>query len=28
MPEGLIDTLAQDDIANLFAFVSAPAPAK
>jgi hypothetical protein len=28
MPEGLIDGLPYDDIANLLAFVSAPAPEK
>ena len=28
MPEGLIDGLSYDDIANLLAFVSAPAPEK
>jgi putative heme-binding domain-containing protein len=28
MPEGLIDALAHDEIANLLAFVSAPAPEK
>jgi putative heme-binding domain-containing protein len=28
MPEGLIDALSREDIANLLAFVSAPAPEK
>ena len=28
MPEGLLDALSRDDIANLLAFVSAPAPEK
>ena len=28
MPEGLIDSLSHDEIANLLAFVSAPAPEK
>lgn len=28
MPEGLIDTLSHDEIANLLAFVSSPAPEK
>ena len=28
MPEGLIDSLSRDEIANLLAFVMAPAPAK
>jgi hypothetical protein len=28
MPEGLVDSLTHDEIANLLAFVSAPAPEK
>jgi len=28
MPEGLLDSLTHDEIANLLAFVTAPAPEK